>query len=86
MFASHPSYIGIDPTAGHRPFTYATLDGDLRLLALGQCEMEEVLAFVAGQRQAFVAVCAPCRPGQGIMGRSDVREQPHAASPPGPLE
>ena len=74
MFASHPSFIGIDPTAGHRPFTYATLDGDLRLLALGQCEMEEILAFVAGQRQAFVAVCAPCRPGQGIMGRSEVRE------------
>ena len=75
MFASQPSFIGIDPTAGHRPFTYATLDGDLRLLALGEAEMEDVLAFVAGQRQAFVAVCAPCRPNQGVMGHADVREQ-----------
>ncbi len=73
MFASHPSYIGIDPTAGQRPFTYATLDGDLRLMALGQGEMDEVLAFVAGQRQAFVAVSAPYRPNQGLMEHADVR-------------
>jgi hypothetical protein len=83
MFASQPSYIGIDPTAGQRPFTYATLDGDLRLMALGQAEMNEVLAFVAGQRQAFVAVCAPCRPGQGVMGRSDVRESLNPPPRPG---
>jgi hypothetical protein len=51
------------------------LDGDLRLIALGQGEMEEVLAFVAGQRQAYVAVCAPSQPSQGIMERSDVRER-----------
>lgn len=82
MFASQPSYIGIDPTAGQRPFTYAALDGDLRLMALGQCEMEEVLAFVAGQRQAFVAICAPSRPSQGIMAQADVRE--HLAPPPRP--
>jgi hypothetical protein len=75
MFASHPSYVGIDPTAGQQPFIYATLDGDLRLLALDQGDMEEVLAFVAGQRQAFVAVCAPSRPGQGLMARSEVRER-----------
>jgi hypothetical protein len=82
MFASHPSYVGIDPTAGQQPFTYATLDGDLRLLALDQGDLEEVLAFVAGQRQAFVAVCAPCRPGQGLMARSEVRE--HLVPPPRP--
>jgi hypothetical protein len=82
MFASQPSYIGIDPTAGRRPFTYAALDGDLRLMALGQCEMEEVLAFVAGQRQAFVAICAPSRPSRGIMEQTDVRE--HLVPPPRP--
>lgn len=75
MFTSHPLYIGIDPTAGQRPFTYVALDSDLHLMALGQGVMEEVLAFVAGQRQAFVAVCAPCRPNQGMMGHSDLRER-----------
>lgn len=74
MFASHPTFIGIDPTAGHRPFTYATLDGDLRLMALGAAGIDEVLAFMAGQRQAFVGVCAPCRPNQGFMANPEVRE------------
>jgi hypothetical protein len=79
MFTSHPTFIGIDPTAGQRPFSYTALDGDLRLLALGQGDMDEVLAFVAGQRQAFVAVSAPCRPNQGVMDRPEVRE---TLSPP----
>lgn len=82
MFTDQPSYIGIDPTAGQRPFTYTALDNDLRLMALGQGEMEEVLAFVAGQRQAFVAVCAPSQPNQGIMERSEVRDR--LVPPPNP--
>jgi hypothetical protein len=75
MFAANPSYIGIDPTAGQRPFTYVALDDDLSLVALGQGSMEEVLAFVAGQRQAFVAVCAPSQPSQGLMERDEIRER-----------
>jgi len=83
MFTSQPTYIGIDPTAGQRPFTYAALDGDLGLLALGQGDIEDVLAFVAGQRQAFVAVSAPRRPNQGMMGRPEVRERLSPAPRPG---
>ncbi|OGO27981.1 MAG: hypothetical protein A2Z16_00640 [Chloroflexi bacterium RBG_16_54_18] len=79
MFFTNTTFLGIDPTAGRRPFIYAALGEDLHLLALGQGEMEEVLAFVAGQRQAVVAVCAPRRPNQRIMERPDVREQ---LSPP----
>ncbi len=79
MFFVSTTFLGIDPTAGKRPFVYAALDEELKLLALGQGEMEEVLAFVAGQRQAVVAVCAPRRPNQRIMERSEVREQ---LSPP----
>lgn len=73
------TFIGIDPTAGQKPFTYAAIDQDLKLLALGSGSMDEVLAFVGGQRQAYAAVCAPRRTSQGVMGRSDVREQ---LSPP----
>lgn len=75
MFFEHTTFIGIDPTAGKRPFVYAALDGDLRMLALGQGEKDEVLAFVAGQRQAVVAVCAPRRPNLRVMERPEVREQ-----------
>ncbi|MEW6718415.1 MAG: DUF429 domain-containing protein [Chloroflexota bacterium] len=70
----HTTFIGIDPTAGQRPITYAALDADLRLLALGQGDMNEVLAFVGGQRQAFVAISAPQRPNKGLMAKSEVRE------------
>jgi hypothetical protein len=75
MFSDRTTFIGIDPTAGQRPFVYAALDGDLRLLALGQGSMDDILAFVAGQRQAAVAVCAPRRPNLRLMERAEVREQ-----------
>jgi hypothetical protein len=74
MFTSHTTYLGIDPTAGQRPFAYIALDNDLHLLAVGQCSMEDVLAFVAGLRQAYVAVCAPRRPNQGIMENPETRQ------------
>jgi hypothetical protein len=79
MFFEHSTFIGIDPTAGRRPFAYAALDGNLRMLALGHGEMGQVLEFVAGQRQAAVAVCAPRQPNQRVMERPEVREQ---LSPP----
>ena len=74
MLFTHTTFIGIDPTAGGRPFTYTALNTELDLLALGQGNMDEVLAFVAGQREAIVAVSAPSRPNQGIMQRSEVRD------------
>lgn len=73
MFPSNTTFIGIDPTAGQRPFSYAAIDIDLKLLALGAGNMEEVLAFAAGQRQAFVAISAPYRPNAGLMQQDEVR-------------
>jgi hypothetical protein len=73
MFYLNTTFIGIDPTAGGRPLTYAALDDELNLLALGRGDMEEVLAFVAGQRAALLAVCSPRRPNQGLMEREEVR-------------
>lgn len=75
MFFTNTTFIGIDPTAGGTPFTYAALDRDRCLLALGQGDMDEVLAFVAGQRGAYVAVSAPRRPNQGLMNQAEVRAQ-----------
>lgn len=75
MFYTTTTFIGIDPTAGQRPFTYAALDHERQLLALGQGGIDEVLAFVAGQRAALVAVNAPRRPNQQIMDRAELRAQ-----------
>jgi hypothetical protein len=74
MLFNQTTFIGIDPTAGHKPFAYAAIDSDLRLLALGKGSMEEVLAFLAGQRSAFVAISAPRRPNQGLMKKPQIRE------------
>lgn len=75
MFLTHTTFIGIDPTAGQRPFVYAALDNDLRLLALGRGSIDEVTAFAGGQRQAFLAVSAPRRPNQGLMANQELRDQ-----------
>jgi len=83
MLFTDVTYIGIDPTAGRRPFAYAALDGNLRLLALGQGELDEILAFVAGQRHALVAISAPRQPNQGLMERPDVRESLSPTPRPG---
>jgi hypothetical protein len=82
MLFANTTFIGIDPTAGQRPFSYAALDRDLSLLALGQGDIDEVLAFVAGQYAALVAVSAPRRPNQGVMERPAVRE--NLSPPPRP--
>ncbi len=73
MLFNHTTFIGVDPTAGQRPFVYAALDHDLRLLALGQGSLEDILAFLAGQREAFVGVNGPRRPNQGVMEQPEVR-------------
>ena len=83
MFSSGSSFIGIDPTAGHKPFAYAALDDNLRLNALGGGSLEDVLAFTAGQRQAMVAVCAPRRPSQRLMERTVVRDSLNPPPRPG---
>ena len=83
MFFTHTTFIGIDPTAGHTPFSYAALDHGLGLLALGHGTLDEVLAFCGGQQQAAVAVCAPPRPNQGLMDQEAVRQRISPAPKPG---
>lgn len=79
MFFTDATYLGIDPTAGHKPFAYAALDKQLHLTALGHANLDEVLAFLAGQSQAIAAVCAPRRPSLRLMNRPQVRD---TLSPP----
>jgi len=83
MFFTGSTFVGIDPTAGRKPFVYAALDANLRLGALGHGTMEEVLAFTGGQPQAMVAVCAPRRPNQRLMERTEVRDRLNPPPRPG---
>ena len=86
MFFDHPTFIGVDPTAGEKPVVYAAIDHELHLLALGQGNLDDILAFAAGQRQAVLAVCAPQRPNTGVMTRPEVREYLHPVPHPGRWE
>lgn len=79
MLFNQATFIGVDPTAGKEPFRYAALDHRLRLLALAEGEMDEVMAFAGGQQQALVAVNAPRRPNQGLMSDDTYRAR---LSPP----
>lgn len=75
--------LGIDLAASRRPFTYVALDDDLHLLVIGQGGLQEVLAFVAGQNYAIVAVNAPARLNQGQMALEENRQQFEPPPPPG---
>ena len=75
MLFTNTAFIGVDPTALRKPFTYAALDRERRLIALGRGEMNALLAFVGGQQEAFVAVNAPSHPNKGLMEREDVRQR-----------
>jgi len=82
-FFTGATFIGIDPTAGERPFVYAALDQERKLLALGEGSIDDVLAFAAGQHQALAAVCAPGQPNQGVMARPEVRQNLSSSLHPG---
>ena len=68
------TFIGIDPTAGRRPMAYAALDGNLKLLALDEGNLDEITAFVGGQQSAFVAISSPSKVNQGLMKKDEIRE------------
>ena len=60
-------YIGIDPASGNKEFSYAVLDGNLNLVTLSDADMGEMVAFLAEQDSAFVAINAPVRVNQGLV-------------------
>jgi hypothetical protein len=86
MLFSRTTYIGIDPTAGQRPFTYAALDVNLELLALGRGSLDEVTAFAGGQRSAVVSVNAPRQPNVGLMKDEAIRSSLKPVPTPGRWE
>jgi hypothetical protein len=76
-------FIGIDPPSGEKSLTYAALDKDLNLIALGKEDLTGVVAFVGGQKAATVGVNAPRRLNQGLMKLDSVRDQLKPQPKPG---
>jgi hypothetical protein len=67
MLFTDSVFVGIDPTSGRKSFTYAALDRDLNLVALADGEMEDVTAFLAGQKSARAAINAPSGVNHGLV-------------------
>jgi predicted nuclease with RNAse H fold len=61
------SFVGIDPTAGRHPFTFAALDQNRQFVALEVGDADELLAFLGDHQAVIVAVNAPPRPNQGLV-------------------
>jgi hypothetical protein len=67
-------FIGVDPSGGRKPFTYAALDQNGKLAALNDGEVEDVMAFIGDQSSAYVAVNAPPRPNKGLTRQDKIRQ------------
>lgn len=68
-------YVGVDPTAGKRPFRLVALDEDLRVASRLTGDAGAALDFIGSLERATVAVDAPAGPNAGWMKRADVRKR-----------
>lgn len=69
-------FLGIDPTAGRNPYTWAALDKDCRLLCLEGGELDQVLAYAGAQASILAAINAPSCPNRGLLRTKLVLEHP----------
>jgi len=71
MAEKYPVYVGVEivRAAGRlrRAFVYAALDAEKELLAIGHGDRNEILAYLGGQRSAYVAINAPRAPNIGVV-------------------
>lgn len=74
MLFTDSTFVGIDPASGRKSFTYAALDKDLRLVALADGDMEDVITFLAGQSAVTVAINAPQGVNRGLVRRKMKKE------------
>ncbi len=70
MLFTDSVFVGVDTASGHKAFTYAALDRDLNVVALADAEMEEMAAFLGGQKSAVVAINAPSHVNQGLVKKN----------------
>jgi uncharacterized protein DUF429 len=70
MLSSQSVYVGVDTTSGHKAFTYAAFDRDLNVLSVSEAELDELLAFLAAQPAAIVAINSPSHLNTGLVRKS----------------
>jgi hypothetical protein len=74
-------FLGVHVAAESKPFVYAVLDQKLRVLALEQGYLEELLAYASSETAMAVGINAPRHPNCGLMNQDRIR-QAYAPVPP----
>ncbi len=74
MLFTDSVFVGVDPTSGRKSYTFAALDRDLNVVALSDAEIEDVIAFLGGQKSATVAINAPSQVNRGLV-KKQLEEQ-----------
>jgi hypothetical protein len=68
-------FMGIDVGMGAHPVTFITLDTSQQVMAIGEGDVHDALAFAAGQTGgALIAINAAAHPNQGRMSRAEIRK------------
>jgi predicted nuclease with RNAse H fold len=75
-------YMGIDPTAGRSPYTWAILDECGHLVYLEESDLEEVIGIMEKQKPISVAVNAPGGLNKGLV-RTRLAEENQTRNPRG---
>ena len=75
------TFIGVEVSADRtRPFTYAAIDEDLAIHALGHGKLQDAYAFLAGQSNALAAINSPRSTNKGLVKREEIRKRLSANS------
>ncbi len=69
-------FIGVEVRADKDyPFTYASIDSELNVRALGKGNIQDAYAFLAGQHNALAAVNSPLTTNKGLLKREAIRKR-----------
>lgn len=76
MSIQFTTFVGVEvsPDRVH-PFTYAALDDELVIRALGDGKINDAFAFLAGQSNALAAINSPMKTNKGLLKREEVRKK-----------
>ncbi|MBL8061500.1 MAG: DUF429 domain-containing protein [Anaerolineales bacterium] len=66
MLFTDPVFVGVSPAIHQKSFVYAAMDKNLSLVALAEGGLDEIVAFLAGQRTVMAAVNAPSGLNRGL--------------------
>jgi hypothetical protein len=70
------TYIGVEANPDRlTPFTFASLDKDRAIRAIGSGGIKEAFAFLAGQSSALAAINSPATTNKGLIKREEMRQK-----------